>query len=398
MRMPTGTEIPSPLALIDCKGEIENLIVETLFFGLLLILILFYSTLYSLSIVLARRARSKNQDSSLDFSLPTVSLVIATYNEEKNILKKINNIECLDYPIDKLEVIFVDSSTDRTRDLIKEYTKTTKFKVVLIEDERRGLATALNLGYSCASNDIIFKNDCNKFLEKGVIRTLVKHFSDSHIGAVCGRITTIHQYDKEIGYLSLMERLRIAEGYLDSTYNVCPTIAFRKSLFEPIDKRSVADEAEVALKIRRKGYKTLYDPEAGAAEMSPISTLARIKQKSRRAQGQIRLLFNNSDVMFNPKYGKYGLIILPANFFMMVLSPWLITLMTLFGFILLYEYFSFFSLPIIVSLILLILAAYEKSWPRTICGFIDAQFSLLIGSITLVIKGPDFKWERINKF
>lgn len=132
----------------------------------------------------------------------------------------------------------------------------------------------------------------------------------------------------------------------------------------------MADDAELALKIRKKGYKTVYSPAAIAYEVSPISLKSRIDQKSRRAQGHIRLIFQNLDVFLNPKLGKFGLIIFPANFFMMILSPWLILLTMVFGILYFGIVFGFpYALLLFVTVASLALVIYVRSTPKSLLVF-----------------------------
>ena len=331
--------------------------------------------------------------------LPKVSMVTATFNEEEIVKKKIENTIGLDYPKEKLEIIFVDSSTDRTRQIIREFKEKSDLNIVLFEEEeRKGLASALNTGYALASGEIVIKSDCDLLLDKFSVKEIVKPFSDPSIGAVSGAIRVLNKSSVEMGYRTIFERLRVAEANLDSTYLFNPFSAFRKKLIQPIDKKSVADDAELALKIRQSGYKTVYSPTAVIYEASPTSIKERIKQKSRRAQGHIRLIFQNLKMLFNPKYGKFGLIIFPANFFMMILSPWLILLTFVIGFIYLYGLTGVLLSSMGALLFLTLIAViYIKARPKTVAGFLESQLNLLIGFVKLIAKGPDFKWTKYNR-
>jgi len=265
----------------------------------------------------------------------------------------------------------------------------------LEEKVRKGLASALNLGYEKATGGIVIKSDCDMPLKEDALKELVKYFGDPSVGAVTGRVVITDQSNVEIGYRSIFERLRLAEANLDSTYLFNPICAFRKDLIEPIDPRSVADDAELAMKIRKKGYRTVYSPETVAYESSPVPLKERMRQKSRRAQGHIRLIFQNLDVLFNPKFGKFGLIIFPANFFMMVISPWLILLSVILGLLYVSTVFGVFYMVLCSVLgILLVATIYLTSKPKIVAGFLDAQLNLIIGLFRLILRGPDFMWPK----
>lgn len=371
------------------------MIVQTLFMAFLSILFTFYIAYYLFGLRYGKNVQSVKSEAYL----PKVSLVIATFNEEEIVKKKIENTVDLNYPKEKLEIVFVDSSTDRTREILNELKRKSDLNIILFkEEERKGLASALNTGYALASGEIVIKADCDLFLDKNSVKEIVKHFSDPSIGAVSGAIRVLNQSSVEMGYRTIFERLRLAEANLDSTYLFNPFSAFRKKLIQPIDRKSVADDAELALKIRQSGYRTIYSPTAVAYEVSPTSIKERIKQKSRRAQGHIRLIFQNLEMLLNRKYGKFGLIVFPANFFMMILSPWLILLTLLTGFIYLYSLFgAFLSSVVALSFITLIAVIYFKSRPKIVAGFLDSQLNLLIGFVKLIIRGPDFKWRKSNR-
>ncbi|MGD8545526.1 MAG: glycosyltransferase [Candidatus Bathyarchaeota archaeon] len=359
---------------------------------LLSILFVFYAGYYIFGLLYGKR---KKNDNGQEY-LPTVSMVTATFNEEKIIKRKIENTLKLDYPTDKLEWIFIDSSDDETRNIINDFKKKSKLKIVLFEEnERKGLATALNKGYELATGEVVVKSDCDILLNEKAVREIVKPFSDPNVGAVSGAINIINQANLEIGYRSIFERLRLAEANLDSTYLFNPFSAFRKEAIQPIDPKSVADDAELALKIRKKDYRTVYAPEAISYEKSPTSIRERIKQKSRRAQGHIRLISQNLRLLLNPKYGKFGTIIFPANFFMMIISPWLMILTLFIGFLYLASLFGILVSSIISFIfIVLIIAIYLLSRPAMVAGFLDSQLNLVVGFAKLAIKGPDFKWAK----
>jgi len=368
------------------------MIIETLFLALLFILFAFYVGYYLFGFHYGKNvATAKNEA-----YMPKVSIVIATFNEEEKVEKKIEDTVGLSYPKEKMEIIFVDSSTDRTRQIIRQLKDQYGLDIILFEEEeRKGLASALNTGYALASGEIVIKSDCDLLLDRNSVKEIAKYFSDPSIGAVSGAIRVLNQSDLEIGYRTVFERLRLAEANLDSTYLFNPFSAFRKKLIQPIDRKSVADDAELALKIRQSGYRTIYSPTAVTYEVSPTSIRERIRQKSRRAQGHIRLIFQNLKMLLNRKYGKFGLIIFPANFFMIILSPWLILLTLITGFIYLYSLLGLL-LSSIAALIFLtsITIIYLKAKPKTVAGFLDSQLNLLIGFVKLIVTGPEFKWAK----
>jgi len=329
---------------------------------------------------------------------PFVSIVIPTYNEEKHIEEKLRNTLNVDYPLNKTEIVVVDSSTDETPRIVKKWAKKYPNNIRLIrEKNRRGLAAALNLAYSKANGEIIIKSDCDMLLDKNSIKQIVSNFSDPAVGAVSGKQLLIYESKHEKGYRSLIDLKRIVENQLDSIYLLEPFSAFRRDLVEPIDERSVADDAELGLKIRKKGYKVIFDPKAHCYERLPSSITNRLKIKQRRAQGHIKLLLENLDVLFNPKYGKYGLLVFPLNFYMIVVMPWLLVAFAVILPIVLYYLFDLYGIMFSIAFYTLLLISYIKGSIGPIAGLIEAQLALIIGFFNLILKGPQYMWKKVER-
>jgi len=98
---------------------------------------------------------------------PSVSIVLPTYNEAAIVESKLEElVELDDYPMENVEIVVVDSSDDGTAELVETFfAGRQEPKLTLIrEDERRGLATALNQAYAAAANEVVVKTDCDSRL------------------------------------------------------------------------------------------------------------------------------------------------------------------------------------------------------------------------------------------
>ncbi len=117
--------------------------------------------------------------------LPRLSMIVPVHNEAARIVQKRENTLALDYPADRLEVIFVsDGSTDATVDLLRSGADARTTLVELVD--RGGKARALNAGLARASGDIVVFTDASIILEPASLRALVQPFSDSGVGCVSG--------------------------------------------------------------------------------------------------------------------------------------------------------------------------------------------------------------------
>lgn len=121
---------------------------------------------------------------------PSVSVIVAARNEEKNILSCIKSLDKIDYPEDKIEIIIVDDkSTDSTYNIVQEFIK-EKNKFVLIQSGReighlKGKTNALANALEIAKGEIIFTTDADCIVPPSWVKTLVSYY-DEETAAVFG--------------------------------------------------------------------------------------------------------------------------------------------------------------------------------------------------------------------
>src|SRR5690348_8165637 len=64
--------------------------------------------------------RQNRRVPAIEENVPPISLLIPAYNEEARLLQKISNLREMDYPREKVQIVFVsDGSTDRTNEFLK---------------------------------------------------------------------------------------------------------------------------------------------------------------------------------------------------------------------------------------------------------------------------------------
>ncbi|WP_158056371.1 glycosyltransferase [Halorussus halophilus] len=259
---------------------------------------------------------------------PTTSIILPTYNESGIIEKKLDDVLALDYPMEKVELVVVDSSEDETPELIEEYFADREYPELNLirEQERRGLAPALNDAYAAAKNEMVVKTDCDSYVAEDALRQAAANLADPEVAAVTGQnAEVLGGSEVEAGYRGVQAHIQTLESHLDSTLIFHgPFSAFENDAIVPIDPNSLADDTELALKIRRGGDRVIFDPAVRYKEASHSDFGKRRLQKDRRGMGLIRLLAQHRDAL--GKYGNYGKVVLPFNWWFMVISPWLVAL------------------------------------------------------------------------
>ena len=135
-------------------------------------------------LIRVKRVFNKKPKANLDTSYePEVTLFIAAYNEKDYVENKMKNTLELDYPKDKLNIVWVtDGSDDGTPDLLRGYPNTTVHHL----DARNGKIGAMNRGMEYVNTPIVIFSDANTSLGKESVRRLVNLFSSPTVGCVSG--------------------------------------------------------------------------------------------------------------------------------------------------------------------------------------------------------------------
>ncbi len=225
---------------------------------------------------ISRFYRRNHNFSEEDSGFPTVSLIIAAYNEARVIEVKILNSLALDYPHEKLEIIVVsDGASDDTPKIVRHYAG--EGVISLHQPERQGKTAALNRGVSLSRGEILVFSDANTHYNREAIRKLVRHFADPVVGGVCGRKDIFPEEDRQssVGdsfywkYESFLKELESSIGSITGADG--EIFSMRRSLYKAIDESVINDDAEITFGIVGAGYRVLYDTEAISQESASIT-------------------------------------------------------------------------------------------------------------------------------
>lgn len=219
---------------------------------------------------------------------PPVSLVIAAYNEAGFIEQKIINTLQLDYPSEKLEIIFVtDGSTDETPAIIARYPSVT----LLHQPQRHGKTAAINRAMKQVQHPVVIFCDANTLLNPGAVKHIVKHYADEHTGGVAGEKKVIAAgaagaaategiYWKYESFLKKMDaELYSVVGAAGELFSI------RTALYAPVEEEVILDDFIISLRINMAGYRIAYAPDAYAMETPSSSMEEEHKRKVRISAG-----------------------------------------------------------------------------------------------------------------
>ncbi|MGA1825739.1 MAG: glycosyltransferase [bacterium] len=276
-----------------------------------------------------------------------VSIIIPAYNEERVIARKIKNLAEIDYPSSLMEIIVIDDcSGDRTRQEALSALAQYGMKGEVITNERRqGTNANYNCGFERARNDLIIATDADVLFEKDAVRYIVNALcKEPQTGAVCGELVPLIEKQSisagiEKPYREVFGKICGWESSLHSTY--CfngPLIGVKREAIGRISPTKGASDTNIALCAIKKGYRAKYVPYAKFYECIPHKHIDQRKQKIRRATRLLESTWSARGCLFNPRYGKFGMVVLPLRFAMFFIVPCACVLagviLVLFGFML----------------------------------------------------------------
>lgn len=225
-------------------------------------------------------------------SLPTVTVLIAAYNEEDLIQEKVKNTLALDYPKDRLQIIFItDGSSDSTPDKVREFDDV----VLLHEDLRSGKMAAIKRAIPFVGGEITIFTDANTFLNREAVYELVKHYQNPKVGAVAGekRIFVEAEADASSAgegfYWKYESKLKKWDYELYSNVGAAGELfSIRTALYQPVETDTIIDDHMIAMRIAENGYIIAYEPKAYAMETASANVTEELKRKVRIAAGGIQ--------------------------------------------------------------------------------------------------------------
>jgi cellulose synthase/poly-beta-1,6-N-acetylglucosamine synthase-like glycosyltransferase len=283
---------------------------------------------YTLIVAIAaafRRGKSHKEVEASSF-MPDVTLLIPAYNEAISIEEKMKNSLSLDYPKDKLTIVWVtDGSDDESLTLLSRYSTITVYH----EPARRGKIHAMNRGMKLISTPFVVFTDANTMLNKDAIREMMKYFADEKVGCVAGekRIENSNlEKAVEAGeglywqYESLIKRLESENG--SAVGAVGELFAIRTELYEEVKEDTILDDFVISLQIASKGYAIKYAPYACGMETASISVHEELKRKVRIACGGWQTLFRMTGLLNIFSHGFLSLKYFSHKVLRWTLVPW----------------------------------------------------------------------------
>jgi len=236
---------------------------------------------------------------------PDVYILMAVYNEEKVIQKKLESIISAHYPYGNVHFyIGSDCSTDKTNKIIESYQASNPNLHFFVMDQRSGKSGILNFLHelinknkAVSKDDVYILTDANVIFDKYTVYELAKHFKDEKMGVVNANILNITPNRRGIAqeektYIQRENRIKYMEGInwnaTIGAFGAC--YALRAGIFEKIPVNFLMEDFYLSMKALEKGYKSITDLNAQVTEDVSEDVKQEFKRKIRISAGNYQNL------------------------------------------------------------------------------------------------------------
>jgi cellulose synthase/poly-beta-1,6-N-acetylglucosamine synthase-like glycosyltransferase len=242
---------------------------------------------------------------------PSVSVIIAAYNEERDLAAKLENTLALDYPKSELEIIVTsDCSTDGTDEIVRSFS--SRGVRLHRQEERHGKTAAQNAAVTKARGEIIVFSDATTHYRPDVLRLLMPAFADKSVGCATGRVIYQDVKDSSVGagtqsYWNYEFFLKRHESNVCSLIGVCGCMyAVRKSAYVPLYNDACSDFI-IATTMVEQGLRAVYVPEAVCMEEPNRQAKKELKARVRIISQTFSDLWRNRSVLNPFRSGFYAI-------------------------------------------------------------------------------------------
>lgn len=379
-------------------------------------------------LILKIRAQSKSNNTEVytqTDALPTVSVLMAAYNEELVIQQKIESILAADYPPHLLHFfIGSDNSNDRTNEIVASFA--AKYPQIHFKNftSRQGKPSIINQLHRWAKdmykhsqknnfnhNDnknatashIFIITDANVIFSKQLIFELVKHFKNQEIALVDSNIINVGMQSAGISktenqYIKGEVQMKHHEGVIwqQTLGPLGGCFAIRANYFSEVPPKYLVDDFYIAMRVFEQGGRAINELNAICYEDVSHSIKEELRRKTRIGAGNFQNLvrfaalaspFQKSSLQPTLSFIFLSHKILRWFGFVFILKTWLsalaLTLLTsspfnlIFGFLFLSE--SVFLLLIPIAFYALQALGHSIAPIRAITYFNAANLAMLRG-------------------
>ncbi len=261
-------------------------------------------------------AKTENEE------LPSVTIIVPCFNEEKTVIGTLKSLMQLNYPKNKFSVFFVDDgSRDNTYEQVKKFAVKYTGRISVMQQKNQGKHVAVNNAIKAINSEIVGCLDADSYVSPDALLKMIPYFKDQKVMAVTPAMKVFKPN-------SILERMQKAEydigiffkkifGDLNAIHvTPGPFSLFRRRVFDQIGlfkKAHNTEDMEIAFRIQSHKGLIKNCPNAYVYTVPPKTIKKLYVQRTRWVYGFINNCIDYRHIFFNKEYGHMGMLTLPIS-------------------------------------------------------------------------------------
>ncbi|MBI2573063.1 glycosyltransferase family 2 protein [Candidatus Woesearchaeota archaeon] len=257
-----------------------------------------------------------------DSPLPQFSVIVPAYNEEKSIEQTLTSLVRLRYPTQLIQIIVVnDGSKDKTPEIVKTFIQNhPNYNITLLNQTNAGKGRALNNGIKHITGEFFACLDADSFVEENALQVMLPLFEEQEVAAVCPTLKVRKPN-------TILEKVQWSEYIINMFYKFLnakidcihvtpgPFSIYRSAVVRKLggfSEETITEDLEMAIRLQKHNYKILQTFDTTVETVVPATWKTLFRQRVRWYKGGVDNTIAYKELIFNKKYGDFGMMRMPT--------------------------------------------------------------------------------------
>lgn len=254
---------------------------------------------------------------------PFFTAIVPAYNEEKSIRGTLQSLVNLEYPAEKMEIIVVnDGSTDQTKEMVEQFIQNHPSRnITMLNQENKGKANAMNHGLTIAKGEFFACLDADSFVTPHALQAMLPVFEENKdVAAVCPLLKVRNPQN-------ILQKVQWYEYVINMFYKFLnskldcihvtpgPFSVYKTKVITDLggyDETTITEDLELAIRLQKHQYKIVQTFDAVVETVAPTTWKKLFRQRIRWYKGSVDNSIRYRNLIFNKKYGDFGVMRMPT--------------------------------------------------------------------------------------
>ncbi|MBI2665992.1 glycosyltransferase family 2 protein [Candidatus Woesearchaeota archaeon] len=285
--------------------------------------LLLFLSIFWLLVLFSPQKELSSSEAKQPFRQPTFASIVPAFNEEKGIAVTLQSLCDLDYPIEKREIMVVnDGSTDKTGEVVEKFIQShPNHNITLINQENRGKGAAMNRGLASIHAEFFACLDADSSVAPNALQVMLPLFDENpKLAAVCPLLKVKQPQN-------ILQKVQWTEYVINMFYKFLnskihcihvtpgPFSVYRTEVISRLggyDEKTITEDLEIAIRLQKYHYQISQTFATAVETESPRTWKSLFRQRVRWYRGSVDNSIAYRDLMFNKKYGDFGVMRMPT--------------------------------------------------------------------------------------